>query len=54
MKTLRANMRFRAIELLKQAIDTGLSPLANVRADPELEPLHSYPEYQALVQEYLD
>lgn len=41
----------RAIDLLQQAIDAGLSPLANVRADPELEPLHSYPEYQAIVKE---
>jgi tetratricopeptide (TPR) repeat protein len=41
----------RAIELLQQAIDAGLSPLANVRADPELEPLHAYPEYQAIVKE---
>ncbi len=41
----------RAIQLLQQTIDAGLSPLANVRADPELEPLHSYPEHQAIVQE---
>ena len=40
----------KAIDLLKQAIDAGLSPIAAVRADPELEPLHSYAEYQALVK----
>jgi|GEM_PF-2766377 len=41
----------RAIALLQQAVDAGLPTLANVRADPELEPLHAYAEYQALVQE---
>ncbi len=41
----------RAIELLRLAIDAGLTPISNLREDPELEPLHGFPEYQAIVKE---
>lgn len=41
----------RAIELLQEAIDSGFSALDHMRNDPELEPLHGYAEFQALLDD---
>ena len=40
-----------AIDLLQQACDAGLAPMSIIKSDPELEPLHSYPEFQEMFEE---
>jgi len=37
--------------MIGQSIDAGLTPLSYMREDPELRPLHAFPEYQALAEE---